>query len=149
MLLKEELVRVGLDAHDGEEALRKVAQGFVDAGYAKDSYPQAIVDREAVFPTALPAVAFDIAIPHCDPAHINEPAVSIVTLREPVELKMMGDPDTTLRPRVLFMLALEAHGQVEMLQRLMEVIQDQLLLEAIGACANAHELYALMAEKIG
>ena len=133
MLLKEELVRVGLDAHDGEEALRKVAQGFVDAGYAKDSYPQAIVDREAVFPTALPAVAFDIAIPHCDPAHI----------------KMMGDPDTTLRPRVLFMLALEAHGQVEMLRRLMEVIQDQRLLEAIGACANAHELYVLMAEKIG
>ena len=36
-----------------------------------------------------------------------------------------------------------------MLRRLMEVIQDQRLLEAIGACANAHELYVLMAEKIG
>ena len=49
MLLKKELIKVGVEAKDAEEALKTVAQGFVDAGYAKDSFPQAVCDREVVF----------------------------------------------------------------------------------------------------
>ena len=70
MILKKELIKLAVEATDSEEALRIVAQGFVDNGYAKDTYPQAIVERERVFATGLPAPAFDIAIPHCDSEHV-------------------------------------------------------------------------------
>ena len=39
MILKKELIKLAVEATDSEEALRTVAQGFVDNGYAKDTYP--------------------------------------------------------------------------------------------------------------
>lgn len=150
MVLKEELIKVGLEAKDAEDALRQVAQGFVDAGYAKESYPQAVIDREKVFPTGLPAEAFDIAIPHCDADNLNSTAVAIATLKTPVEMRMMGDDQTILHPQVFFMLGIaEAHSQVGMLQRIIGIIQDKETLEKLYACTDAHELYEMMAPKIG
>lgn len=150
MILKKELILLVVEAADSEEALRIVAQGFVDSGYAKDTYPGAIVDRERVFATGLPAPAFDIAIPHCDSEHVIKPGVGIATLKDPVAFHMMGDPETILHPKVLFMLALtEPHGQLEMLQKLIGVIQDAELLEKIAACNDADALYGLMAPVLG
>jgi PTS system galactitol-specific IIA component len=150
MILKKELIRLAVEVADSEEALRIVAQGFVDSGYAKDTYPGAIVDRERVFATGLPAPAFDIAIPHCDSEHVIKPGVGIATLKDPVAFHMMGDPETILHPKVLFMLALtEPHGQLEMLQKLIGVIQDAELLEKIAACNDADALYGLMAPVLG
>ena len=150
MILKRELIKVGLEAKDAEDALRTMAQGFVDAGYAKESYPQGIIEREVVFPTGLPCEVSDIAIPHCDSRHVIEKCVGIATLTEPIEMKMMGDPDTTLHPQVLFMLGIkEAHGQLEMLQQLIAVIQDKDRMEALLACKDADELYDLMAPVLG
>ena len=150
MILKKELIRLAVEAADSEEALRIVAQGFVDSGYAKDTYPGAIVDRERVFATGLPAPAFDIAIPHCDSEHVIKPGVGIATLKNPVAFHMMGDPEIILHPKVLFMLALtEPHGQLEMLQKLIGVIQDTELLEKIAACNDADALYDLMAPVLG
>ena len=150
MILKKELILLAVEAADSEEALRIVAQGFVDSGYAKDTYPGAIVDRERVFATGLPAPAFDIAIPHCDSEHVIKPGVGIATLKDPVAFHMMGDPETILHPKVLFMLALtEPHSQLEMLQKLIGVIQDAELLEKIAACNDADALYDLMAPVLG
>ena len=150
MILKEELVKVGLVAKDAEDALRQVAQGFVDAGYGKATYPQAIVDREKVYPTGLPVEAYDIAIPHCSADNVSSTAVAIATLKEPVEMRMMGDPDTVLHPQAFFMLGIaEAHSQVGMLQRIIDCIQDADLLKRLYACETPHELYELMVDKIG
>ena len=150
MILKKGLIKLAVEATDSEEALRAVAQGFVDNGYAKDTYPQAIVERERVFATGLPAPAFDIAIPHCDSEHVIKPGIGIATLKDSVAFQMMGDSETILHPKVLFMLALtEPHGQLEMLQKLIGVIQDAKLLEKIGACKDVDALYELMAPVLG
>ena len=65
MFLRKELIKVGLDAADEEDALRQMSAEFVALGVAKDSFPEALLERERVYPTGLPAIAFDIAIPHC------------------------------------------------------------------------------------
>ena len=150
VLLKKELIKVGVEAKDAEEALKTVAQGFVDAGYAKDSFPQAVCDREVVFATGLPAVGMDIASPHSDSIHVNQTCIGIATIKNPVEFKMMGSPEITLHPKILFMLAIaEAHAQIEMLQKLMGILQEEELLKACYACTTADEVYDLMAERIG
>ncbi|MBR2682727.1 MAG: PTS sugar transporter subunit IIA [Atopobiaceae bacterium] len=150
MLLKKELIKVDVVAKDAEEALKIVAQGFVDHGYAKDSFPQAVCDREVVYATGLPAAGMDIAIPHSDSIHVNETCVGIATLKTPVEFKMMGSPEITLHPQILFMLGIaEAHAQIEMLQKLMSILQEEALLRDCYACDTADEVYELMAERIG
>jgi len=150
MLLKKELIRVGIEAEDAEEALKTVAQGFVDNGYAKESFPQAVCDREVVYATGLPAIGMDIAIPHSDSIHVNQTCIGIATLKTPVEFKMMGSPEITLHPKIFFMLAIaEAHAQIEMLQKLMGILQEEELLKACYACTTPDEVYDLMAERIG
>lgn len=150
MILKKELIQLNVEAPDAASALSQAAAPFIAQGYAKSSFPQALSTREASFPTALPAQGVDICIPHADPSHILKTAMSVVVLKNPVEFKMMGDPDTTLHPRIMFVLGLkEAHGQVEMLQKLIEVIQDEQLLKDILAAQTSDVIYDLLAEKLG
>ena len=108
MVLRKELVQVHQKYASQEEALRSIAQTFVDLGVVKESFPQAIIDREAVYPTGLPASEFDIAISHCDSDHVNESAIGAVVLDEPVEFEMMGGMgDGPLSVRLIFMLAIK------------------------------------------
>lgn len=150
MLLKRELIRVGVEARDAEEALKTVAQGFVDQGYALPSFPQAVADREVLYATGLPAAGMDVAIPHADRVHVRKEALGIATVREPVAFKMMGSPTTVLHPKILFMLAVsEPHAQIDALQQLMALLRDAELLAACYACDNADAVYELMAARIG
>lgn len=48
MVLKKELIAVGESFSSREEALLTIANRFVDAGYARGSYPQAIIERARV-----------------------------------------------------------------------------------------------------
>lgn len=150
MLLKRELIRVGVEAQSADEALMAVAQGFVDHGYAKSTFPQAVADRELVYPTGLPAEGMDIALPHADSTHVNKTSLAIATLATPVPFKMMGSDDTILHPKILFMLGIaEPHAQLEMLQRLMGILHEGDLLQVCYNCATADDVYELMAARIG
>ena len=151
MLLKRELVQVGLEAADANEALRQVAQPFADHGYAKPRFPQAVIDRELMFPTGLPARGVDVAIPHADASYVIKDSLAIATLRNPVTFRMMGGgADALVQPRILFMLGIvDARTHLEALQRLMDLLNDEELLAACLACASPDELYELMAERIG
>lgn len=142
-LLRPELIRVHQAFETQEEALRSQARQFVELGVSKESFPQAIVDRERVYPTGLPAEAFDIAISHCDSEHVNESAIGVTLLDEPVEFQMMGGmSDEPLHPRLIFMLAIkDPKAQVPTLQKMMGVIQDKALLERLLAADTAQAVY--------
>ena len=145
MLLKRELIMVGVEAKDADEALLTISQRFVDAGYAKPTFPQAVADREAIYATGLPAAGMDVAIPHAEGVHVIDEAIGIATMRTPVEFKMMGSPEIRLRPKILFVLAVrDAHAQLDVLQRLMDLIRDEDMLAACYACETPDEVYDLM-----
>jgi len=145
-LLRRDLVRVHRSYPDRTTALTEMAQLFVDCGSAKPTYPQAIVDREKVYPTGLPAEAFDIAISHCDADQVNEAAIGVTVLDEPVEFEMMGGMGVEpLHVRVIFMLAIkDPKAQVPTLQKMMAVLQNKELLEAIRDAETADEVYRLL-----
>lgn len=144
-MLKNELIRLDVAAETAEAALRLMAQLFVDAGVAKPGYPAAIVDREAKYPTGLPASAFDIAVPHTFAEHVNEPAMGICVLREPVEFKQMGSPEIILHPQVLFMLAItDPKDQIKLLKRIMKLIQNPEALYRIKGAESVREVYSVV-----
>ena len=136
MLLKKELILIGVESDNADNAIVTAAQPFVSAGYAKPTFPQAVADRELMYATGLPAAGMDIAMPHA--------------ARDHVTFRMMGDPSTTLHPKILFTLAIaEAHAELAMIQRIMAMLEDGELLAACCAATTPDELYDLMAERIG
>lgn len=143
-MLRKELIKLNVEAETSEEALRIMAQAFVDSGVAKVSYPDAIVNREKTYPTALPAMAFDIAVPHTFAEHVNEPAMGICVLKAPVEFRQMGSPEITLHPQVLFMLAItDPEDQISLLRKIMNLIQNPDALNQIKDAKSVDELYSV------
>ena len=69
----------------------------------------------------------------------------MATLAHPVKFHDMGDVKNVLDVDVIIMMAIgEPHGQVEMLQKIVDVIQDDQLRHAIAEATDADALYQLL-----
>lgn len=115
-----------LNKDSKEEVLRSMASQMESEGFVKDTYAQAVCDREVVFPTGLPTKGVGVAIPHTDSIHVNKKAISLGILEKPVEFTVMGTEDETVEVGLVFMLAIiNPDEQVEMLQKLIGICQDE------------------------
>ena len=117
-------------ADSRDEALKMLAEEFMKSGVAKETFFDGILNREKVFPTGLTLNNMCVAIPHTDPEHVNRTQIGFMSLDTPVEFIEMGSDDTKIQVTMLFMLALkEAHQQMDMLMKLMDVFQNDELME--------------------
>lgn len=145
-LLNPNLVMVNIEAKTKAEALGKLAGRLIGEGYVKESYLQAILEREKVFPTGLPTEGYGVAIPHTDVEHVIKPAIALGILKNPVKFTIMGDTDLNnqVDVKILFMLAIkESHMQLKLLQDIMEIIQDRELLDKIARAEDVKSLLQL------
>ena len=131
------------------EVEHAMASILLDRGYVKESYAQAIAERERTYPTGLEFGEHSIAMPHCDIEHVNSPAICMGVLKKPVAWRRMDDPEATCQVELVVMLALnEAHAHLEMLQKVVALLQDQELVARIIASGNASEAYSLAKEHL-
>ena len=138
---------------DGKNTYKDVetllAERLVQLGYAKDSFPKAIVSREENFPTALDVGGYNAAIPHCDVDNVVTPAICVGILQEPVEWRRMDDPDEMCGVSLVVMLALtEPHSHIGMLQQVVALIQDQELIGRVVLVKSANEAFSLLASRL-
>ena len=112
------------------EVLSEMTDHLCQQGRVKDTYKKAILDREMNFPTGLNTRGINVAIPHADVCHVNTAAICTAILKEPVAFRAMDEPDADVPVSVVIMLALtEAHGHIEMLQKIVKLIQNQQALQ--------------------
>ena len=134
-------------AETKEEALKLLADQFVETGVAKDTFYQGLITREADFPTGLSLENMCVAIPHTDVEHVNRTQVGFMSLDNPIEFIEMGTENKQIPVRMMFMLALkEAHQQLEMLTKLMDVFQNNELMEKFTKVDNLDDFYELIKE---
>ena len=135
-----------LDTYSVEERL---AQILVNGGWVKETYPAAVHEREKVFPTALDVGGINVAIPHCDVEHVEKGALCVGVLKRPVSWRCMDDATKSCDVSLVAMLALnEPHAHLEMLQKVIALIQDQELVSKVVSAKEAHEAFALLGEKL-
>lgn len=145
----KDLVLIGVEASTDLEAIELTAKNLLDKGLVKESFINAIQEREKVFATGLPTEGYGVAVPHTDIEHVNEQAISIATLKKPVSFKVMGSIDETVDVSVLFMLALkEPHSQLAMLQAVIGIVQKPDVLEKICTETNPEEIYKIVEEEL-
>ena len=132
----------GLDTFAVEDRLVKIMHG---GGWIKDSFGSALCEREQNYPTALDAGGINVAIPHCDPGHVNHGAICAAVLKHPVAWRRMDDPAQTCDVSLVVMLALEeAHAHMDMLQKVIGIVQDQALAARVVASRDSAQLYGLL-----
>ena len=147
--LNENLVLTNLSVDRAQEAIRVTAQRLYHVGYVKESYADAVLDREKTFPTGIENEGYNFAIPHTDCSHVNRPAIAIATFSKPVKFARMDLENESTEVRVLFMLAItEPEMQLGALRSLMQLLQDHALYDDLCKCKTPQSLLEMIHKKI-
>ena len=110
-------------------------------GYVKDSFKEAVIEREKVFPTGLPTQLIGIAIPHTDAEHVNRGAMAVGILSDPVVFNEMGNLDSTVDVSVISMLAIANPDLlISVLRQLAASFQDKEFLVGLKSARTADEV---------
>jgi galactitol PTS system EIIA component len=99
------LIAFDLYASDAREVIDVLAgklqvQDLVAADYGVQTW-----SRELDHPTGLPTKPFCIAFPHADAEGVNQSALAVAMLHQPVVFQNMADPEEGLDVMLVFMLA--------------------------------------------
>lgn len=144
-LFNKDLVVTSLDAQCQDDVFEALYKKLYKNGFVRESYLDAIRERENNFPTGLQLKNYNVAIPHTDPEHVIRQAIAVATLKNPVIFKNMANILENVEVNIVFMIALnEAHKQVEILQQLVQLIQNETLLGKIVNSKNGEEIMKLL-----
>lgn len=137
-----ELIAAGLTADSADAAIRKAAALLYDNGFVKESYTDAVIARERVFPTGIQLKNAAIALPHTDIEHVIKPAICVVGLSNPVEFSHMGEPERKVQAQMLFMMAIQDPDmQIETIGKVLNVLQSQESLNLFLKAKDKASLY--------
>ncbi len=143
--ISENNILVGVDAGSREEVIRQLGALLETNGYVKDTFTQAVLDREVVFPTGLQTSVMGFAIPHTDTEHVNRSAVAIATLNHPVVFQAMGSPDEVVSVDVVMMLAIsDPKMVVHVLRKVISILEDEQALQAFEKVSSKQEVRAIV-----
>ncbi|MCI8566203.1 MAG: PTS sugar transporter subunit IIA [Lachnospiraceae bacterium] len=141
VLISPELVLMDIEAENDQEAIDILAKHLYAQGIVKESYIDAVKEREKVFSTGLGFEEMGIAIPHTDSIHVNRQAIAIGVLKKPVSFCHMGMPEVPVETEMMFMMAIEKpDSQVEFLSKMMDIFQTEGRLPALKACETKEEI---------
>lgn len=145
LAIDESIILVKETVTDKEEIIRKLGGLLFDNGFVKDTYIQAVIDRELVYPTGLKARVTGVAVPHTDTQHVIKPAVAIATLKTPVIFNGMGAPETEVTVDIVLMLAIhDPKLVVNVLRKVIFVIEDDKSLKNLLAANSKTEIKTIM-----
>jgi len=143
--LTEDLILVGEKATSKEEVLNKLARLLGKYGYVKESFLQALLEREKSYPTGLQTSVTGVAIPHTDTGHVIKPALAIATLEAPVFFQAMDNPQNKIPVELIIVMAIKDSAmQLKSLQKIMQILQDENILTKIRQAREAKEILLLM-----
>jgi len=143
------LVCLQVEASDKKEAVSVLAEALHAARKVRESFLEAVLEREAGYPTGLPTPGAAIAIPHTDVQHCIEPAVAVGTLRDAVEFEEMGSPGSALEVRIVFLLSItNPEDHVEWLSRLSSAFHSPELASKLLESTNAEQACRLLQAEI-
>ena len=105
LTFNESLIAFDLEAKDAHEVIEILAGRLHVKGLVAADYGEQTWRRELNHPTGLPTKPFCIAFPHADADGVQQSALGVAVLHEPVTFQNMADPDEGLDVRLVFMLA--------------------------------------------
>jgi len=144
-ILKEDCVIENLEASSKEEALGIMCDFLLSKGYVKETFPNAILERERFYPSGLPMEGHKIAIPHTDAEHVNKSTILFARLANPLEFASMGDPDEKIQVQLISMFALAEKKEIgKMLELLINAYSNNEVLDAILKAPSAKGMYDIL-----
>jgi len=145
----KELILFDVEAENSEELLTLLAARLYDAGYVKDTFAGAVLEREKVFPTGLPTPGVRVALPHTYAIHVLMPNILIANLKRPVAFKEMGNGVRDVMAELVFVVALtDPKEEVQLLQKLMGLFAKEDVLLELKASSSAETTLKILGREL-
>jgi len=148
--ISDRLALVGLSCATHDEVIRALSDRLQEFGFVRDTFPEAVLDRERSMPTGLITLAGGVAIPHTDSEHVVRSAIAIGLLDRPVVFKNMAAPEEDVEVATVLLLAIaEKSAVMEVIANLADMFLDPKVLEGLKAqkTSSAAALYLSQALK--
>ena len=145
-LFKPELVFFDFEATDRFDFFKQMEASLKEMGYIKDSWYDAIVEREKNFATGLQFETIAVALPHVDPEHLIKPYIAVIKPKKPIVFEGMAGIGGEIPAELIVNLGLTEHaeGQVAVLQALMGVFLEADAVKDIMAQDTPEGMVATM-----
>lgn len=148
MIFNAELVIMDCIADTAEEAIAQLCAKMKAQGMVKDTYCQAVIEREREYPTGVPTAYYDVAIPHSQSDHVLIPGLAVAKMHKSVQFYSMGAEDEPLQAEVVILLAVkDPESQLNMLRSLMGLFENENAMLTIRAATDAATVYETIREQ--
>jgi Phosphotransferase system mannitol/fructose-specific IIA domain (Ntr-type) len=144
------LTMFDVEADSRDELLDKIYDNLHELGYVRDTFGDAVKQREIVYPTGIETTLCGVAIPHVETEHVVKNGVCAVTLKKPVAFGMMGGEETdTVEVECLFAILLNARtDHLKLLVRFMNVLQNEDDLKRVRKAHTNEEVEEVLSKYI-
>ncbi|MBU9850118.1 PTS galactitol transporter subunit IIA [Rahnella aceris] len=143
----EIFVKTGISFADYHEALMHIGERMVQEGVVESTYPQALVNREAEYPTGIQLEHHAVAIPHCEAPHARSPAIYLIRPDTAVEFFQADDEGTIPATLIIALIVTHPSEQLMLLRQLFSQLQDPVFFESL-LTAPEEQLSALFERHI-
>ena len=140
-------VQTGINFSSCQHALTHIGEEMLAKGVVHESYPQALIEREATFPTGIALERHAVAIPHCEAVHAKSPAIYLIRPDTPVNFQQADDDEEIAVSLIIALIVENPTAQLKLLRRLFSELQNPSTIEALLNAPDA-ELAMLFREKI-
>ncbi|MDT2659791.1 PTS sugar transporter subunit IIA [Enterococcus hulanensis] len=129
-------------ADNYQEVLTKIGKLLQKKGYVKESYTEALLEREEMSPTGLPLSPWSVAIPHTDPEHVIQPCLIVFQLKELVLFNEMANPTNQVPVKYVFGLVFsDGKKQLKLLSDIIALTQNKQLMTTLFTSKSKEEIY--------
>lgn len=130
-----------------DDALNHIGQFLTQQGMVKDTFSQAIIDREAEFPTGIDLGFGGVAIPHCDATHAITPCMYLIKTANPVSfIQATGDEIST--NLIIALVVTDPQDQIKLLTNLFKGMQDQEFYNGLINSTDENTMVELFKAKV-
>lgn len=142
--LVQSSVALHYEAADSKEVITHLGKLLFDAGYVRETFVDAALDRESRLPTGLPLSGdVNAAIPHTEVEHVLKPGLAMATLSTPVTFQNMISPEEAVPCQLVFVMALDQpKAQIEMLQEIAGILQNPDVISRLMSAKDFEEVQA-------
>ncbi|MGQ0286839.1 PTS galactitol transporter subunit IIA [Pasteurellaceae bacterium 22721_9_1] len=125
------LIKTDISFDSFSEVFHHLADVFIEKGIVKESYRDAIFEREMEFPTGIELEKHSIAIPHCDADHALQPAIYFIRPNKTVEFNRPDEDSTVDAELIIALVVTDPKEQITILQKLFKILQKNDFVELL------------------
>ncbi len=131
-IVKEELIFVQKSFKENSDVIKFLSEELRERSFVKESFCDAVLEREKKHPTGLYLGKINVAIPHADIKYVNKPGMAVATLQKPISFRKMDDPTLSIPVHIVFLLALvDPNEYVKFLSSLTRSFSDESFISLI------------------